>query len=115
VQVLRVDWPVYPRRAKHNTVAEGGNRRWAETARQNPFQSAGPMFVRRRLRFERLPALRVQRLAENGREGVGWAAPYPEGDKGPPLAVGSAQRGRRRGGASCANPTTASSAPSETG
>ena len=32
---LRVDWPVYPRRAEHNTVAEGGNRRWAETARQN--------------------------------------------------------------------------------
>ena len=31
----RVDWPVYPRRAEHNTVAEGGNRRWAETARQN--------------------------------------------------------------------------------
>ena len=29
---LRVDWPVYPRRAEHNTVAEGGNRRWAETA-----------------------------------------------------------------------------------
>jgi hypothetical protein len=28
---LRVDWPVYPRRAEHNTVAEGGNRRWAET------------------------------------------------------------------------------------
>jgi hypothetical protein len=27
---LRVDWPVYPRRAEHNTVAEGGNRRWAE-------------------------------------------------------------------------------------
>ncbi len=24
---LRVDWPVYPRRAEHNTVAEGGNRR----------------------------------------------------------------------------------------
>jgi hypothetical protein len=22
---LRVDWPVYPRRAEHNTVAEGGN------------------------------------------------------------------------------------------
>jgi hypothetical protein len=36
---LRVDWPVYPRRAEHNTVAEGGNRRWAETARQNSFQS----------------------------------------------------------------------------
>jgi len=35
VQVLRVDWPVYPRRAEHNTVAEGGNRRWAEAARQN--------------------------------------------------------------------------------
>jgi hypothetical protein len=31
VQVLRVDWPVYPRRADHNTVAEGGNRRCAET------------------------------------------------------------------------------------
>jgi len=29
---LRIDWPVYPRRAEHNTVAEGGNRRWAETA-----------------------------------------------------------------------------------
>ena len=27
---LRVDWPVYPRRAEHNTVAEGGNRRLAE-------------------------------------------------------------------------------------
>ena len=25
---LRVDWPVYPRRAEHNTVAEGRNRRW---------------------------------------------------------------------------------------
>ena len=23
----RVDWPVYPRRAEHNTVTEGGNRR----------------------------------------------------------------------------------------
>jgi len=32
VQVLRVDWPVYPRPAEHNTVAEGGNRGWAETA-----------------------------------------------------------------------------------
>ena len=27
-QPLRVDWPVYPRRAEHNTVTEGGNRRW---------------------------------------------------------------------------------------
>ena len=26
---LRVDWPVYPRRAEHNTVAVGGNRRSA--------------------------------------------------------------------------------------
>ena len=26
---LRVDWPVYPRRADHNTVAERRNRRWA--------------------------------------------------------------------------------------
>jgi hypothetical protein len=33
----------YPRRAEHNTVAEGGNRRWAETARQNAFQSRRPM------------------------------------------------------------------------
>jgi hypothetical protein len=31
---LRVDWPVYPRRADHNTVTKGGNRRWAETAAQ---------------------------------------------------------------------------------
>ena len=31
---LRVDWPVYPRHAEHNTVAGGGNRRWAETARR---------------------------------------------------------------------------------
>ena len=30
----RVGWPAYPRRAEHNTVAEGGNRRWAETARR---------------------------------------------------------------------------------
>ena len=29
---LRIDWPVYPRRAEHNTVAEGGNRGWAEIA-----------------------------------------------------------------------------------
>jgi hypothetical protein len=39
---LRVDWPVYPRRVEHNTVAEGGNRRLAETARQNAFQSRWP-------------------------------------------------------------------------
>ena len=26
---LRVDWPVYPRRAEHNTVAKGGNTRSA--------------------------------------------------------------------------------------
>jgi hypothetical protein len=39
---LRVDWPVYPRRAEHNTVAEGGNRRLAETARQNAIQSRWP-------------------------------------------------------------------------
>jgi hypothetical protein len=34
VQAPRVDWPVYPRRAEHNTVAEGGNRRLAEIARR---------------------------------------------------------------------------------
>jgi hypothetical protein len=38
---LRVDWPVYPRRAEPNTVPEGGNRRWAETARQNTESRAG--------------------------------------------------------------------------
>ena len=32
----RVDWPVYPRRAEHNTVAEGGNRRWAEHGASSP-------------------------------------------------------------------------------
>ena len=30
-QPLRFDWPVYPRHAEHNTVAKGGNRRWAES------------------------------------------------------------------------------------
>ncbi|HZZ24721.1 MAG TPA: hypothetical protein VFE60_20005, partial [Roseiarcus sp.] len=33
---LRVDWPVYPRRAEHNTVAEGGNRGWPETVASGP-------------------------------------------------------------------------------
>ena len=32
VQAPRVDWPVYPRHVEHNTVAEGGHKRWAETA-----------------------------------------------------------------------------------
>ena len=41
VQALRVDWPVYPRRAEHNTVAEGGNRRSAEAARL-PAKLSGP-------------------------------------------------------------------------
>jgi hypothetical protein len=39
VQVLR---EAYPRRGEHNTVAEGGNRRWAETARQKALQSRWP-------------------------------------------------------------------------
>jgi hypothetical protein len=30
-----VNWPVYPRHAENNTVAEGGNRGSAENARQN--------------------------------------------------------------------------------
>ena len=43
---LRVDWPVYPRRAEHNTVAEGGNRRWAETAQRPPQdRTQGPVGV----------------------------------------------------------------------
>jgi hypothetical protein len=40
----RVDWPVYPRRAEHNTVAEGGNRRSTIAAssqiRRSPFSLA---------------------------------------------------------------------------
>jgi hypothetical protein len=56
---LRVDWPVYPRRVEHDTVAEGRNRTWAEIARQNavrwprpttgpgPGASAGPRYVAR--------------------------------------------------------------------
>ena len=41
-QPLRVDWPVYPRRAEHNIVAEGGNRGWGrETARQNAVPIVG--------------------------------------------------------------------------
>jgi hypothetical protein len=40
----RVDWPVYPRRAEHNTVAEGGNRRStiaaASQIRRSPFSLA---------------------------------------------------------------------------
>jgi hypothetical protein len=39
VQVLRVDWPVYPRRTQHNTVAEGGNRRWADHRPVQPDQA----------------------------------------------------------------------------
>ena len=42
----RVDWPVYPRHAQHNTVAEGRNRRWAETARDNALQSRLPRLTR---------------------------------------------------------------------
>ena len=49
---LRVDWPVYPRRAEHNTVAEGGNRRWAETASAESPALIGPL------------------LAQDGRDGI---------------------------------------------
>jgi hypothetical protein len=48
---LHVDWPVYPRRAEHNTVAEGGNRdgalsrRWLGANRESdqsfPVRSPG--------------------------------------------------------------------------
>ena len=44
---LRLDWPVYPRRAEHNTIAEGGNREGAETARQNGSNRAGRGSTRR--------------------------------------------------------------------
>ena len=43
----RVDWPVYPRRAEHNTVAEGGNRRWAEADQKTPV-SPGQRIARSR-------------------------------------------------------------------
>ena len=44
MQVLRVDWPVYPRRAEHNTVGEGGNRRWAETRQRGAKQQGTRSF-----------------------------------------------------------------------
>jgi hypothetical protein len=41
---LRVDWPVYPRRAEHNTVAEGGNRRSAVASSSGSVCRSGAMF-----------------------------------------------------------------------
>ena len=73
MQLLRVDWPVYPRRAEHNTVAEGGNRRWAETPSAES------------------PALRPapgQKPAATDRPG----SPDPEGGKSRLSRRGAAQR-----------------------
>ena len=40
-QPLRVDWPVYPRRAEHNIVAERENREeWADRAGAPPVEWA---------------------------------------------------------------------------
>ena len=36
VQVLRVDWPVYPRRFKHNTIF-GGEKQAESKSYANPF------------------------------------------------------------------------------
>ena len=58
---LRVDWPVYPRRAEHNTVAEGGNRGWAETARQNAFQAAFAEFERELIRERTRAGMRASK------------------------------------------------------
>ena len=64
VQVLRFDWPVYPRRAEHNTVAEGGNRRSTIAASSQAFAHLvglvllhhGPQRERPGNRLERLDA-----------------------------------------------------------
>jgi hypothetical protein len=85
----------YPRRAEHNTIAEGGYRGWAETPSAERARSG-------------------QYLAEIGRDGIGEGHPTRKATKGF-LGRRVRQRGRRIGGAPCANPTTASSAPSETG
>ena len=69
---LRVDWPVYPRRAEHNIVAEGGNRRWAETARQERGQRlehGGQRALRRRGVLEELAPPSSRRVS-----GEAWCA-----------------------------------------
>ena len=43
----RVDWPVYPRRAEHNTITGGGNRRWAEADQRTPVSPGQRMALRR--------------------------------------------------------------------
>src|SRR5271170_1959877 len=57
---LRVDWPVYPRRAEHKTVAEGGNRKMGRDCASEPAQ---------RLEYGRL------RGALRRRRGVGRTLP----------------------------------------
>jgi hypothetical protein len=64
VQVPRVDWPIYPRRAEHNTVAEGRNRRGAETPSAKSTPRSG------------------QYLAEIVRDGIGWGHPTRKATKG---------------------------------
>jgi hypothetical protein len=73
VQVLRVDRPVYPRRAEHNTVAEGGNRRWPRLGVRKRSNRAGqgrPEDPRRRHRRKLtsppLPSSEARRLGLNG-------------------------------------------------
>jgi hypothetical protein len=62
VHVLRVDWPVYPRRVEHNTVAEGGNRRWAEAD-----QRTSGRRHQRRLTSPPLPSRGARRSTETGK------------------------------------------------
>jgi hypothetical protein len=53
----------YPRRAEHNTIAEGGNRGWAETPSAERARSG-------------------QYLAEIGRDGIGGGHPTRKATKG---------------------------------
>jgi hypothetical protein len=81
---LLVDWPVYPRRAEHNTVAEGGNRRRADNARQNAFRSGSRYSSDDASASSGFRPLEANVWPENGGDRVGWVTPYPEGDKRPP-------------------------------
>jgi hypothetical protein len=60
---LRVDWPVYPRRAEHNTVAEGGNRRWAETLSAESHRAQASVWPK------------------TGRDGIAWGHPTRKAEK----------------------------------
>ena len=60
---LRLDWPVYPRRAEHNTVAERGNRRLAETSSAES------------------PRAQASVWPKTGRDGIAWDHPTRKAEK----------------------------------